>query len=76
MVDDLNDYDVSADEIFNPKKGNPTTSSQNVPPTKPKGLDLGLEEVQVVKKRAPIAKLDEERYSSGTSHKFCFSNRV
>ena len=61
MPDDLDDYDVSADEIFNPKKTSPPPSIQNAPTTKSKGADLGLEEIQVTKKRQPIPKLDEER---------------
>ena len=62
MSDDLNDYDVSADDIFNPKRTEPTASAQNVTAIKSKDQDLGLEEIQVTKKRAPVAKLDEDRY--------------
>ena len=61
-IDDLFNYDVPLDDIFQDPSA-PTTA--NTTAQKPPGDGLGLdEEVKVTKSRAPIAKLDENRYVS------------
>ncbi|KAJ5683177.1 hypothetical protein N7462_006342 [Penicillium macrosclerotiorum] len=63
-VNDLFDYDVGLDEIFQAKAVSNADSSK---PTTGNSAALGLgldEEVKVTKKRQPIAKLDEERLLS------------
>ena len=66
-VDDLFNYDVGLDEIFQDKPI--TTANANANASKPAtgdptSLGLGLdEEVKVTKKRQPIPKLDEARYA-------------
>jgi hypothetical protein len=66
-VDDLFNYDVGLDEIFQDKPT--TTANANANASKPAtgdptSLGLGLdEEVKVTKKRQPIPKLDEARYA-------------
>lgn len=60
-INDLFDYDVGLDEIF---QGNNDASNNDAPKTTgdPSSLGLGLdEEVKITKKRQPIAKLDEAR---------------
>ncbi|KAL4923266.1 Chromosome segregation in meiosis protein 3 [Aspergillus undulatus] len=68
-VDDLFDYNVGLDDILqdintNPINTNPSSTAapkQSAPPDNA-GVVLGLdEEVKVVKKRQPVAKLDENR---------------
>jgi replication fork protection complex subunit Csm3/Swi3 len=63
-VDDLFDYEVGLDDIL--QETNASMSSRNVPKqsTQPdnSGVFLGLdEEVEVAKRRQPVAKLDENR---------------
>jgi len=63
-VDDLFNYDVDDDVFadFQPNMDVPPIAAKN-PSAAPKVADLGIdEEIQVVKKRKPIAKLDENRY--------------
>lgn len=66
-VDDLFNYDVGLDEIFQDKPT--TTANDNANASKPTtgdptSLGLGLdEEVKVTRKRQPIPKLDEARYA-------------
>ncbi|MCJ1431128.1 chromosome segregation in meiosis- protein [Xylographa pallens] len=61
-LDDLFNYDVDTDDVFrdyNPAMDAPV---RNTSPARPKATDLGIdEEIQVAKKRRPIAKLDENR---------------
>jgi replication fork protection complex subunit Csm3/Swi3 len=63
-LNDLFDYDVGLDEIF---QGNGASNSNDAnanakPSGDPSSLGLGLdEEVKVTKKRQPVAKLDEAR---------------
>lgn len=62
-LNDLFDYDVGLDEIF---QGNGASNGNAAADAKPSGdptsLGLGLdEEVKVTKKRQPVAKLDEGR---------------
>lgn len=59
-MNDLFDYDVGLDDIF---EGN-AAQTANADISKPDSSALGLgldEEVKVTKKRNPIAKLDEDR---------------
>ena len=60
-LNDLFDYDVGLDEIF--QDNNASNGNEANPPSgDPSSLGLGLdEEVKVTKKRQPIAKLDEGR---------------
>ncbi|KAL4812633.1 replication fork protection component Swi3-domain-containing protein [Aspergillus spinulosporus] len=63
-VDDLFNYEVGLDDIL--QETNPSMSSGNVPKQSAQpnnsGVFLGLdEEVEVAKKRQPVAKLDENR---------------
>ncbi|KAJ5532120.1 Chromosome segregation in meiosis protein 3 [Penicillium frequentans] len=63
-INDLFDYDVGLDEIF---QGNNDASNNDAPKATgdPSSLGLGLdEEVKITKKRQPIAKLDEARLLS------------
>ena len=61
-LDDLFNYDVETDDVFrdyNPAMDAPVRSTS---PARPKTTDLGIdEEIQITKKRKPIAKLDENR---------------
>lgn len=62
-VDDLFNYDVD-DDVFadlQPNMDAPPTAAKN-PSAARKAADLGIdEEIEVVKKRKPVAKLDENR---------------
>ncbi|MCJ1281224.1 chromosome segregation in meiosis- protein [Xylographa opegraphella] len=66
-LDDLFNYDVETDDVFrdyNPAMDAPV---QSTTPPQPKATDLGIdEEIQVTKKRKPIAKLDETRRVDAT----------
>lgn len=68
-VDDLFNYDVGLDEIFQDKPTTTANANANANASKPAtgdptSLGLGLdEEVKVTKKRQPIPKLDEARYA-------------
>ena len=70
-VNDLFDYDVGLDEIFQDRPTATANANANAnanaskPATgDPTSLGLGLdEEVKVTKKRQPIPKLDEARYA-------------
>lgn len=60
-LDDLFDYDVGLEDIFQGKdntSNNDTTKSAGDPSSLGLGLD---EEVKITKKRQPVAKLDETR---------------
>ena len=61
QVDDLFDYDVGLDDILQ----DTTVNNANAPaqPSGPdgSGLGLGLDEEVKVKKRQPVAKLDENK---------------
>ena len=61
-LDDLFNYDVETDDVFrdyNPAMDAPVRSTS---PARAKVTDLGIdEEIQVARKRKPIAKLDENR---------------
>lgn len=64
-LDDLYNYDIdNTDDVFRDFEANMDGPIQPKPSNAPKtGADLGIDsEVQVVKKRKPIAKLDENRY--------------
>ena len=64
-LDDLYNYDIdNTDDVFRDFEANMDAPAQPKPSSAPKtGADLGIDsEVQVVKKRKPIAKLDEDRY--------------
>ena len=62
-LDDLYDYSVDAEDVFRDFQPTMDAPLPNLAPTRPKAADLGIdEEIQVAKKRAPIAKLDENRY--------------
>ena len=64
-VNDLFDYDVGLDEIFQGTNTSNDTSNAPKPAGDPSSLGLGLdEEVKVTKKRQPVAKLDEGRLLS------------
>ena len=60
-LDDLFSYDVPTDDVF--RDFHPTMDNAPTRVRSPaKVADLGIdEEIQVVKKRKPIAKLDENR---------------
>jgi replication fork protection complex subunit Csm3/Swi3 len=65
-LNDLFDYDVGLDEIFQgngASNANDANANTNAKPSgDPSLLGLGLdEEVKVTKKRQPVAKLDEAR---------------
>ena len=66
-LDDLYDYNVNdTDDVFRDFNANmdaPIHDEQSRTKTAPKtGADLGIDdEVQIIKKRKPIAKLDENR---------------
>lgn len=60
-VGDLFDYDVPLDDIFQDAAAPTTANTTQKPPADGSGLGLD-EEVKVTKSRAPIAKLDENRY--------------
>ena len=68
-LDDLFDYDVNdADDPFREFNANLNAPIQEDPSgtskASRKGTDLGIDnEIKVVKKRAPIARLDEDRYA-------------
>ncbi|KAJ5175495.1 Chromosome segregation in meiosis protein 3 [Penicillium canariense] len=65
-VNDLFDYDVGLDEIFQGQE-NPASNADAPKPATgdPTSLGLGLdEEVKITKKRQPVAKLDEARLLS------------
>lgn len=67
-VGDLFDYDVPLDDILQdvPAPGQgaaPSTQTQRRAPADGAGLGVD-EEVKVTKARAPVAKLDENRFSS------------
>lgn len=60
-LDDLFDYDVGLEDIF---QGKDVASNNDAakPAGDPSSLGLGLdEEVKITKKRQPVAKLDETR---------------
>ncbi|KAJ5128445.1 hypothetical protein N7448_002164 [Penicillium atrosanguineum] len=62
-LNDLFDYDVGLDEVFN--DNNASNGNEAKPSGDPSSLGLGLdEEVKVTKKRQPVAKLDEGRLLS------------
>ncbi|KAL9122056.1 MAG: hypothetical protein Q9187_001392 [Circinaria calcarea] len=66
-LDDLYNYDIdNTDDVFREFEANMEAPVQSKPGNAPKpGADLGIDsEVQVVKKRKPIAKLDENRLLS------------
>lgn len=66
-IDDLYNYDIdNTDDVFREFETNMEAPVQPKPGNAPKtGADLGIDsEVQVVKKRKPVAKLDENRYST------------
>ena len=63
-LDDLYNYDIdNTEDVFRDFEANMDAPVQPKPSIAPKtGADLGIDtEVQVVKKRKPIAKLDENR---------------
>lgn len=61
-VNDLFDYDVGLDEIFQGDHASVSKADAQKPSGDPTSLGLGLdEEVKVSKKRQPVAKLDEGR---------------
>lgn len=62
-MNDLFDYDVGLDDIFEGNAAPTANADISKPPAADSSaLGLGLdEEVQVTKKRKPIAKLDEGR---------------
>lgn len=61
-VNDLFDYDVGLDEIWQGTTANADASNASKPAGDSSGLGLGLdEEVKVTKQRQPVAKLDESR---------------
>lgn len=64
-VNDLFDYDVGLDEIFQGASANANADASTAPNKAagdPSSLGLGLdEEVKITKKRQPVAKLDEGR---------------
>ncbi|KAJ6084448.1 Chromosome segregation in meiosis protein 3 [Penicillium sp. IBT 16267x] len=63
-INDLFDYDVGLDEIFQGKNDASNNDASNATGD-PSSLGLGLdEEVKITKKRQPIAKLDEGRLLS------------
>jgi replication fork protection complex subunit Csm3/Swi3 len=64
-VDDLFNYDVGLDEIFQEQPNATHNADASKPATgDPTSLGLGLdEEVKVTKKRQPAPKLDEARYA-------------
>lgn len=60
-LNDLFDYDVGLDDIFQGNSITPKANTSKTPaPDDPSGLGLE-EEVKVTKKRQPVAKLDEGR---------------
>lgn len=62
---DLFDYDVGLDDLLRETNSNANENATDKQPQKPDAGDLGLdEEVKVTRKRAPIAKLDENRLLS------------
>ena len=67
-MDDLFDYNVNLDDIFNDVDTNmnlPARSTNAGPPPAGRVNSVGLgidEEIKVRKTRQPIAKLDEDRY--------------
>ncbi|KAJ5778564.1 hypothetical protein N7520_001810 [Penicillium odoratum] len=64
-LNDLFDYDVGLDEIFNKENNDASNNDASKPAGDPSSLGLGLdEEVKITKKRQPIAKLDEARLLS------------
>ncbi|KAJ5580122.1 uncharacterized protein N7459_006107 [Penicillium hispanicum] len=64
-VNDLFDYDVGLDEIFQGNSASVSDVAAQQPAADPTSLGLGLdEEVKVTKKRQPVAKLDEGRLLS------------
>lgn len=61
-VNDLFDYDVGLDEIWQGTTANADASNASKPAEDQSGLGLGLdEEVEITKQRKPVAKLDEGR---------------
>ncbi|MCJ1477211.1 chromosome segregation in meiosis- protein [Lambiella insularis] len=64
-LDDLFNYDVDPDHAsYNPQRS-PDAPAPGQSPSRAKPADLGIdEEIQVAKKRKPIAKLDENRLLS------------
>ncbi|KAL8735713.1 MAG: hypothetical protein Q9181_002716 [Wetmoreana brouardii] len=67
-LDDLFDYNVNVEEVFRDVDVSMTTNNEKeVAQTKSKDENLGLgidEEIRVVKKRQPVARLDEKRLLS------------
>ena len=67
-MDDLFDYNVNLDDIFNDVDTNmnvPARATNAAPPATGRVNSVGLgieEEIKVRKTRQPIAKLDEDRY--------------
>ena len=67
-LDDLFDYDVNVDDVFRRAEEDANRQVAGEQAARKKPADLGIEEeIQVVKKRAPIAKLDDERFVLLTS---------
>ena len=62
-LDDLYDYSVDTEDVLREFQPTMDAPLPNLPSTKPKATDLGIdEEIQVAKKRTPIAKLDVHRF--------------
>ncbi|MCJ1414136.1 chromosome segregation in meiosis- protein [Xylographa parallela] len=61
-LDDLFNYDVDTDDVFRDYHPAMDAPARPTSPTRPRATDLGIdEEIQVAKKRRPIAKLDDNR---------------
>lgn len=62
-LDDLFNYDTGIDESFANTNDDaaPTTANGNNPVANPQPAANLDEEIKVIKKRQPVAKLDEER---------------
>lgn len=63
-LDDLFDYDPRMDDVFKDMENNNTAGQQELGANGKQGGSEGLgidEEVKLVKKRQPVAKLDESR---------------
>lgn len=61
QVDDLFDYDVGLDDILQDTTANNANAPKQPSGPDGSGLGLGLDEEVKVKKRQPVAKLDENR---------------